>query len=401
MSLRWKLALGLAAAIGAASFAAPGLEAQQPEAAQPPRLSKAERSAIGALQSALAARDYGAAASALSAAQAAAQGNDARYYVALLQFQLARETNNAAMQASAIESLLAIGRLPQAQLGGLYALQGTTALSTRDRARAEAAYTRAMELAPSPEIALTLAQLKIDGRKNADAIALIGRAIQLQKARGQPVPESWYRRGVELSVAGALVPQALTLSRDWVAAYPSRENWRDAVLIYRDMAKPDPETLVDAIRLQRAAKGLGGERDYLDAAQNFTAAGLPGEARSVLEEGVTTHMVDPEKPASRAAILAATRAAATARTRLVALRSAGTVAAGDQLLSFGDYAAAAAAYRAALQKGGGDPNLVNTRLGIALALAGQRAEAATAFGAVTGARANLAALWQAWLGEHA
>src|SRR5436305_11964981 len=110
MGVRSKLALGLLASFGAASIAPVPATAQTP----PPRVAKAERSAIGALQNALAARDYTAATSALSNAQAAAQSNEARYYVALLQFQLARETNNAAMQASAVETLIALGRMPQA-----------------------------------------------------------------------------------------------------------------------------------------------------------------------------------------------------------------------------------------------------------------------------------------------
>ncbi|HEX4738325.1 MAG TPA: hypothetical protein VH331_12275 [Allosphingosinicella sp.] len=399
MGLRSKLALGVFAAVGAASLGSAPVAAQTA-----PHVSKAERSAIGALQSALAARDYTTAASALSAAQAAAQSSDARYYVALLQFQLARETSNASMQASAIETLISLGRLPQAQLGGLYALQGTSAMGGRDRAardRAEAAFARALELAPSPEIALTLAQLKINDRKNGEAIALIDRAIQLQKARGQAAPESWYRRGIELALTTKLAPEALRFVHDWIAAYPSPENWRDAMLIYRDTDKPDPAALVDALRLQRLAKGLGGERDYMEAAQTLTAAGLPGEAHSLLEEGVSTHMLDPVKPAAHAAILAATHAATTGRARLAGLRGATTVEAGDQMLSFGDYTLAASAYQGALQKGAPDPNLVNTRLGIALALAGRRAEAAAAFGAVTGPRADLASLWLVWLGQHA
>ena len=56
--------------------------------------------------------------------------------------------------------------------------------------------------------------------------------------------------------------------------------------------------------------------------------------------------------------------------------------------------------RAALQKGGQDANMVNTRLGAALALAGQRAEAEAAFRAVTGQRAELAQLWLLWLSSH-
>src|SRR3954470_3957980 len=402
MSCVSRLELGLFALAGS-TFLLPSAAAaeQAPAASAPlPRLSKPERAAIAALQAALTNRDYATAATALSAARAAAVGDDARYYVAILQFRLARETNNATLLASATDALIATGRVPQGALGNLYGLQGTGALSARDRARAEAAYSHALELSPSPELALSLAQIKMQGRKNAEAIALIDRAIALQKGRGQPVPESWYRRGVELSVAASLMPQAIAFCREWIAAYPSAQNWRDVVLTYRDLAKPDPATLLDAIRLQRLARGLGGERDYLDAAQNFTTAGLAGETRSVLDEGVTAHMVDPAKPASKAAIVAATRSATTARTRLPTLRKATSVEAADQLLSFGDYAAAAEIYRAALQKGGADANIVNTRLGIALALAGRKPEAQAAFGAVTGTRADLASLWLVWLAQQ-
>jgi tetratricopeptide (TPR) repeat protein len=401
MGLRWVRALGLLATVGAAALLVPSIAAQPPASGALPHLGKAERGAIGALQTALAARDYAAANAALSAAQAAAESNDARYYVALLQFQLARETSNASMQASAVEALITLGRMPQGQLGSLYALQGTNALSARDRVRADTAYTRALELAPSPELALALAQVKLQERRNAEAVALIGRAIEMQTARGQAVPESWYRRAVEIASANQLVPQALTASRAWIIAYPSPQNWRDAILIYRDAAKPDPATLLDALRLQRLAKALGGERDYMEAAQAFTAAGLPGEARSLLQEGVAAKMLDPLKPATRTAIAAATRSATAARVRLPGLRGAGTAAAGDLLLSFGEHTAAATAYQAALQKGADDPNLINTRLGIALALAGHRAEASAAFGVVTGPRVDLAALWLAWLGQHA
>ena len=58
-------------------------------------------------------------------------------------------------------------------------------------------------------------------------------------------------------------------------------------------------------------------------------------------------------------------------------------------------------YRLAQTRVGEDPDLVTTRLGIALAMAGQRAEAETAFRAATGTRAELAALWQVLLSRPA
>jgi hypothetical protein len=72
----------------------------------------------------------------------------------------------------------------------------------------------------------------------------------------------------------------------------------------------------------------------------------------------------------------------------------------DSLYGYGQYAEAAELYRAALQKGGVDANLANTRLGEALALAGQRAQAEAAFHAVTGPRAELAQYWLLWLSSR-
>jgi hypothetical protein len=48
-----------------------------------------------------------------------------------------------------------------------------------------------------------------------------------------------------------------------------------------------------------------------------------------------------------------------------------------------------------------DANAVNTRLGMALALAGQKAEAETAFRAISGPRSELANLLLVWLSQRA
>ena len=398
----------LSAAAGVLLPAAPAA-AQRAAAAQYPNVNRAEYQALAALEAALAARNYSAAAGALATAQSAARSSDARYYLAGLQLRYGRESGNAAAQASAIEALIASGRLSGAELGPLYASQGAVAATAGRREQAEAALTRALELAPSAETAISLARIKLDLRKNAEAVTLLDRAVQLRKASGQPVPESWYRRGASLSTMNNLPGPAMAFARQLVAAYPSPENWRDALLTYRDLAKPDAAGQLDAVRLLRLSRGMAGERDYLEAAQIFDAAGLAGESRSVLDEGVNTKMVDPAKAAFKEAITAATRKAAAEKTGLAKLQAGATAAAtgapalqaGDVFLGAGNYAAAADLFRSALGKGGVDANVVNTRLGTALALAGRKAEAETAFRAVTGPRAELAALWLVWLGQRA
>ena len=401
-----RFAVALALAFGAAS-----LPVAAPASAQnaAPSLSKEERAALLAAETALNARDYPAATSAIAAAQSAARGRDARYYVARLQLRLARESANLGLEAQAIDALLASGMVPQSEVGLLQTAQAQIALrsaTTREqRQRVEAMLARALEAAPSAETALTLAQLKMERRRDDEAVVLLDRAIDLAQASGQPVPESWFRRGLTLASMLKLGPQVLELNREWIAAYPTPQNWRDAVLLYRDFAAPDAAAMLDSTRLRRLAKGLAGERDYMEAAEAFAAAGLPAEAKSLFEEAVAQKMVDPTKASFKAGIAASTKAAAAARGKLAAQRTAALAAAtgapaleaGDQQLSFADYAAAIELYRAALQKGGIDPGIANTRLGIALALAGQRAEAEAAFRAVTGSRAELAGLWLAWL----
>ncbi|PSJ37250.1 tetratricopeptide repeat protein [Allosphingosinicella deserti] len=405
-----RLALGIILALGTASVVATGpADAKKKPPYTGPSFTLEERTSLSAVEAALQARNYSAASAALTTAQSAARGADARYQLAGLQLRLGRETNNVALQSSAVEALLASGRIPAAEQAPLYATQGVLASFARKRERAEASLTRALELAPTPDGAIALARVKLDLRKNEDAVALIDRAIEMQAATGQKAPEAWYRRGLTLATMNAMAPQAIKFSRALVAAYPSAQNWRDAVLLYRDYAKPDSATTLDATRLQRLSRALAGERDYFDAAQAFDGANLPGEAQSVFQEGVSDRMVDPAKATFKEAIATSKKKATTAKTKLAALRTAaasaatGTAAleAGDQYLSFGEYGVAADLYRTALQKGGIDPNVGNTRLGIALALAGNRPEADTAFQTVSGTRGDLAALWRVWLAQRA
>jgi predicted Zn-dependent protease len=69
-----------------------------------------------------------------------------------------------------------------------------------------------------------------------------------------------------------------------------------------------------------------------------------------------------------------------------------TTGTGDAWFGYGDYAKAAAFYKAALAKGG-DANRNNLHLGMALARAGDKAGAAAALNKVTGPMAELAKFW--------
>jgi len=407
-----KLALGVAVLLGSVSVGTVAVAQQQPAQAAPAKeykLSKEERNALAPLQTAVTAKNTAAATAALPAAQAAVKGADAQYVLGQLMLRLGLDTNNVDLQRQAINTLVATPSTPPADVTTLLLNQAALASRAGDTKAAEAALARAAQLTPNnPDVIVSLAEVKVDAKKGAEAVGLIEQAMQLKAAAGQQVPETWYRRALSLALQHKLAPQSMKLSKALVAAYPSQTNWRDALLIYRDTAALDPAGTLDLMRLMRATKALNGERDYFRFAEQLKSGGLPGESKAVLDEGVAARHVDAAKSPFRELIAANAGQVKGDRAGLGALEAKASAAAdgrlalstADAYYGYGDYAKAATLYRSALQKGNVDANLVNTRLGAALALAGQRAEAEAAFKAVQGPRADLAAFWLAYLAQR-
>lgn len=392
-------------------------------------LSPTELTAMRTLEAAARGTDRAAQDAALATAQSVASSAGARHALAHYQLEIARSRQDAQLAAQAVDALAASGLSSGGEMASLLLDQARRAYYAGEHVQAERLLARAVQLQPNDAAMLAEhAQMKSllagslirAGRQQeaqpvfAESVTMLRRAAELQQASGQAVPESWYRRALAISADRSL-PQSVALSRDLVAAYPSPINWRDALFIYRQSAQGDTALELDIRRLQRAAQALNGERDYLEFAAAIQAAdeasrdvSLAGEEKSVLDEGVSRNMLSASEPVVRQTLTANTRdynaeRTALARTRTEALAaSTGTAArhAGDTHFGHGMYAEAAELYRAALQKGGEDPNLVNSRLGASLALAGQRAEAEAALRAVTGPRSDLAGFWLTWLARR-
>lgn len=409
MTSIWQLALG--AALGAAALAA--VQPRPVQAAAPARtynLSKEERAALLPLQTAVRARDSAAAAGALPVARAGAKGADARYLYGTMLLRLGRDTNSRELQMEGTEAILVSGLAPQTELARYYGLLANLALDLNEMKKAENALSRLVELSPNDADALLLlGDLRSRQKRPAEAFALFERAIQLRTAANQPVPESWYKIALKTAFDAGLGPQTVKAGRALLAAYPSAENWRDVILDYRDVVKPPRDIEVDALRLLRAARALAGERDYEMLARLFNDAGLPVEANAVLQEGVEAQMVDAAKaPFSQLRTTAGARAAkekrglaAAEKAALAAASGAAALAVGDTHFGAGDFAKAATLYRAALEKGSVDTDMVNTRLAMALGLSGQAAEAQAVLQTVAGPRTDLASLLQVWLSQSA
>jgi tetratricopeptide (TPR) repeat protein len=410
-----RIALGVALALGGASVVATApADAKKKEPAAPatqgPTLTKEERVALLPVQTAITAKDWAAAQAGMPAAIAAAQSPGGRYAVGRFQLEIGLGTNNVAMRAQGLDNLIASGQVDAADLPPIYRNQAVLANNAGNKAKAEAAYAKVVELRPNdPEALIALAQIKNDLKKPAEAVQLISRAIDMKRAAGQPVDESWYKYALKLAFDGrqnpALREATQKLSRELVAAYPTKENWRDSVLIFRDTNNLDAAADLDVLRFMRASGALAGERDWYDLVDGLYKNGNYAEAKAVLDDGAAKRMIDPKKAAFAELIRLTNARMAGDRASLPGEESKAMAAAsganalkiGDAYYGYGEHAKAIALYRAALTKGGIDSNLVNTRLAMALLASGDRAGAETAFRALTGSRQTLGAFWLAWL----
>jgi hypothetical protein len=409
------MALGLALALGAtATIGTQPAVAAMEKKAKPAsfNLSKGVREAVAAAQTALAANDTATAGAKLAEAKAAASTPDDNYVIGSLNYDLGRKTNNNAQQLEGIDAMLASGKVDAAQQPNFYLAQGQLAYQAKQMAKAEQAIGQAVQLGVAdPNAYALLVEAKNANGKPAEAVETLEGAVAKQKAAGQAVPSEWYGRGLSIALKAKpkdaptqakLAAATSRLAQSWIEAYPTKTNWRDTLIIYRDLNKIEPDQELDLMRLMRTAGALNGERDYMDYVQ-ATYLKFPAEAKAVLEEGSTAGFVNLKAGTGKELydLVKGKIAADKASLSKSAATGRAALGAGDAYLGYGEWANAIEMYRMALSKGGVDANVVNTRLGMALARSGQKDAAKQAFSQVTGPRAGLAKYWTIYLDKSA
>ena len=372
-------------------------------------ISNAARKPIIELKAAVDANDVANIPAKLAAAQAVAKSNDEKYLVAQLQLKSAAASKDEAAIKAGIEAMLASGGADQAQIVPLYINLGKIDYKTQQFAQAATAFEHVLTINPVNTDALVLlAETRKSQGQAKDAVALLQRALQAKAAGGQKADEAWYKRAIAIAYEAQL-PVAVDLSRQWVAAYPTPANWRDAVRVYRKLANPDEAATLDALRLARATGALSGEADFQNFAVAASAASSPGEARATIDEAIAAKQIDPNKPLFKdiVATLKANRAMGhsdlpqLAKEAMAGPTARLAVRTGDAYYGYGDYAQATQLYRAALSKTGADANLINLHLGMALARSGDKVGATAALNAVAGAQSELAKFWLVYVATHA
>lgn len=403
--------IGMPATAGLAPAAAQNKNEKAPEV----KLSAEFRNPAAEVQKSIEAKDWAGAKAKLDALDALAKTDDEKFYAANFRLQAAANTNDTAGTIAALDALLANPKTPRSELGRFNFFRGDFAIKAKKPAEALGFFTKARDLGYAPSgvnMNLLLAQTQFEAGQQDAGIANIDAAIKAEEAAGRKAPENWYKLVVsKLYRSGNKAAAADWLGRQ-IAAYPSPDAWRSSLLVFMEQSGAkgvalDADQRLDLLRLMRAAKAMGGETDYYEYADAAQRRGLPWEAKAVIEEGrangkVPTASARMNQLYATAVQREKAEVSLAAEEKRAAAASKGDVAmqAGDAYLGSRNYAKAIQLYRLALQKGSVDANLVNTRLGIALALSGQKAEAKTAFGAVTGSpRADIAKFWTAWLDQ--
>lgn len=406
-----RTALAAVLLAGVAGISVPaGAQQQQAQAAAPKiAISAGARKAITELQTAVNAKDVANIPAKVAAANAAAKTKEDRYVVGQLQLKAAVDANSDAQKLAAIDAILASGAAPADLVANLRINQGKLKFAAKDYAGASAAGEALIAANPNDiDAYLLLAETRHKQGRTAEAVPFLQKAMAAQKAAGQPVREEVLKRAVAFAFEQKM-PAAAPLALEWVSAYPSAKNWRDAISVYETTTGVAEEDKIDLMRLSRAAGALNGESDFYKYASTMSAKGYPGEVKAVLDEGFAANKINRSKPifrdvyAAASGKVAADKASlpAAERTALAGAAARPAMVTGDAYLGYGEYAKAAALYRAALGKSGVDANLANLRLGIALARAGDKAGATAALNAVSGPRASIAKLWTAWVNRKA
>jgi hypothetical protein len=417
-----KLALGLALAAGF-GMAAPSIakdKKENTEAAKfSPELSKGFRNAVQPFQKALSAKDYATAQSLLPAVEAAASAPDEKYYVGQFKIALGQGLQNQElMKAGVIEALNSGSQGVEPDRGKFSWYAGQFAFQSKDYPTAIQYLTAAKTAGYQPKDAsgqpdsnfqIMLAESYFQTKQVPQGMAVLEEAIKSEEAAGRKAPQSWYGRAASIAYQSKNMAEAAKWTRAQVAAYPTPENWRSALVIFGDSNHFDDQTQLDLLRLKRFAGALAGERDYYEYAVLADKVGLPGEAKAVVDEGRAKGAFDAsskainEIGAAAGAKVTADKASLAGSEKSAASAANGRVALGtaDAYFGYGDYAKAAQLYQLALQKGGIDANVANLRLGEALAKTGQTAQAKEAFAKVTGPRAELAQFWSLWADQKA
>jgi tetratricopeptide (TPR) repeat protein len=354
--------------------------------------------------------DYAAAKAQVPGVVAAIETPDDRNAAGNLILILGNKLKDSQLQRQGLELMVASGKTDPAQLGQFQFFIGSLAYDAKDWAAARTALQAAVAAGytqddPEPMIAETY----FGEGQSAQGLAFLKALADKRVAAGQQIPDSWLTRALQIAYQARLADQAIEWSARLVAQSPNQTNWQRALQVVNSLHELDPQSQLDLLRLMLATNAMSERAEfvsYIEAADprvmsnevaKVLAAGLQAGVFNTSEEyyGEIKRIVDQRAPEDRRD---APGLATEARS---AANGAAAQNAGDVFLSLGSWAEAEEMYAMALQKGVPDRDRALTRLGIAQAQQGKKAEAKATFGQVGGARVPVARMWTAFVESRA
>lgn len=364
-------------------------------------VSKGFIPAAKSLEAAHKAKDAAALQAALGEGQSSATTPDDKYLVGFYQLQLGILNKDQVLQGQGLDAMLETGKSPAESVGVYNFYSGNFAYGAKDYVKA-IQRLEAAKAAGSTESAL--APMLMDSYLNGGQVDkgwdIAKAGIEAARAAGALPSEELYVRPAQAFQKASRTNEMLDVLAMRVQDYPTPATWRNTLYIVLQQAAGDKDMTLDILRLMKATNSMMQRPEYLEYSAMAVEAGYPGEVVAVIKHGqgnsvipkTDTHfngILESQEPRAKtdAANVAADAANAATLKDPKAARSTA-----DALVGNGEPAKAIPLYEAALAAAPGDA-LVQYRLGVAQALAGQTDVAVASFAKVQGPRQRLAQLW--------
>ncbi len=339
----------------------------------------------------------------IATAEAAAVDPDDKLLVGQWKYDVAIATNDAAGARAALGLMLDSNSTLLTSRSALVAQLGSLAYQDKDYAQV---VQRLGPLQESGELSaqnmIFLADSYFKTGDKAKGFAAAKAAIEKEKAAGRKADASWYNVARREAVNAKLVRETGEWSRMLARDHPSVETWHDGIAYQINTAGLRDADRADMFRLMLASGAMINASEYREFVDLLTRLKLPGEANSVLDDGVRAGKLNEsdrlvvEQRAALRPLVAADKASLGSAEAGAKAAPTGRVAAnwGNAFYGYRDYAKAVTFYELALSKGGVEADDINLRLGQALLGAGRKADAIAAFDKVAGTNRETAQFWR-------
>ena len=337
----------------------------------------------------------------LAEGQASASTPDDKYLVGFYQLQLGILNKDQALQGQGLDVMLESGLTPAENVGVYNFYSGNFAYGAKNYPKA-IQRLEAAKAAGSTESALSpmLMDSYLNGGQIDKGWEIAQAGIAAARAAGTKPSEELFVRPAQAFQKAKRTNEMLDVLTMRVQDYPTPATWRNTLYILLQQSGGDKELNLDILRLMRATNSMTQRPEYLEYAGLATEAGYPGEVVALIKHGQDSGAI-PKTDTHFGGILESQTPRATADAAAVAADASKPAtltnpkaarATADALVGNGDAAKAIPLYQAALAASPTDA-VIQYRLGVAQALAGQSDAAVASFAKVQGNRQRLAQLW--------